>query len=162
MFGKKQNNGNTTIIGRGAKFVGTLELDGSVLVEGHCDGTIRTQGQLSIGPNGTIEGELKGKTVSVGGKVRGLVVAEETLHVLSSGSLEGEVFYGKLRVDSGGIIDGRSHQGAPKAAVSNSLLPANTDTLIDDEKSGVVRTALGTASGFPAAAGSRSNAPGVR
>ena len=112
MFGK-QSGSSTTIIGRGARFVGTLELQGAVHVEGHCEGTLRAHGQLSVGPHGSVVGELAGQTVMVAGQVEGTVVAQETLHVLKTGGVKGDAYYGRLRVDGGGVIDGRTRQGPP-------------------------------------------------
>ena len=61
MFGKRSNQTNTTIIGQGSRFVGTLELEGAAHIEGQCEGTIRAENQLTIGPHGTVSGELGGR-----------------------------------------------------------------------------------------------------
>ena len=157
MFGKKIQPGNTTIIGKGARFTGTLQLEGAVLIEGHCEGTLRTSGELSVGAAGHVSGEIAGKSVAVAGRVEGLIVASETLLVLSGGHVEGEAYYGKLKVDAGGVIDGRSHQGRPPERQSNSIPP------VADEESGVLRTADRSVSAFPAAGVARaSGAPGAR
>ena len=161
MFGKRSSVSNTTIIGRGARFSGSLELEGSVLVEGHCEGTIRTGGQLSVGPDGSVVGELSGNTVSVAGRVQGIIVASETLHVLTTGSLDGEVFYGKLQVDSGGVIDGHSHQGT-RPPVRASMVPSAGGESVADDASGIIVAARPT-SVFPGTAEfRRTGAPGPR
>lgn len=148
MFSKKTPRGNTTIIGKGAQFTGTLVLDGPIVVEGHCEGSIRTNGELSVGPDGSVDGELVGNTVAIAGRVQGTLVAKEALVVLSSGHVEGEVYYGKLKVDTGGIIDGISHQGSRSEARVDPGLAA-------DEESGVVRAPERSVSAFPAAGGAR-------
>ncbi len=166
MFGKPSNHGgHTTIIGRGARLNGTLELEGDVHIEGHCEGTIRAQTQLSIGPHGSVTGELSGGVVVIAGRVEGTAIAKETLHVLNTGSLQGDVFYGRLQVDSGGVIDGRTHQGPPPALLTASAEPeteGGLETASDDEDlSGNAR--LRQSSAFPTAAEvARSNAPGRR
>ena len=114
MFGK-QSGSSTTIIGRGARFVGTLDLEGAVHIEGRCEGTVRAQGHLSVGPRGSVVGELAGRMVTIAGQVEGTVVAQETLHVLKTGGMKGDAYYGRLKVDCGGVIDGRTHQGPPPA-----------------------------------------------
>src|SRR5512133_499365 len=164
MFKSKQANlnGNTTLIGRGARFTGTLEIEGSVHIEGQCEGTIRAQSQLSIGPNGTATGELSGSTVVIAGRVEGTVSAKETLHVLKTGSLRGEVFYGQLQVDSGGVIDGRTHQGPLPAQLAAGSAPQVAPELPDglEEQSHIIDTRPKLSSFAPPAA--RSNAPGKR
>ncbi len=166
MFGKRGTAGNTTVIGRGARLVGTIELEGEVYIEGECEGTVRTRSHLGLGAGGSVRGELRGKTVSIAGKVLGSIIAEETLHVTSTGAVEGEVFYGKLDVKPGGVIDGKTHQGAP--ASSDVSVPALEEEVAEevaavaDEPSGIMK-ATRSVSSFPqVGAARRSNAPGAR
>jgi cytoskeletal protein CcmA (bactofilin family) len=168
MFGKHSNHGNgnnTTIIGRGARFKGTLELEGDVLIEGQCEGIIRSEAQLSIGPHGSVSGELSGGVVVIAGRVEGTAIAKETMHVLNTGCLQGDVFYGQLQVDSGGIIDGRSHQGAPPGMGATNLAPEAARQPEEDshDDSVIIDTRAKLSSVAPPAAGvARSNAPGRR
>jgi len=167
MFGKRSSNqtSNTTIVGRGAHFTGTLEVEGDVHVEGQFDGTIHAQAQLSIGPHGSVKGELSGGVVIIAGRVEGKTIAQETLHVLSSGSLQGDIFYGRLQVDSGGVIDGRTHQGAPTPMLTASatLETAHEPETEPREESRVIdaRPKLNSASPPPVEV-ARSSAPGRR
>ena len=154
MFGKSKSS-NTTIIGRGARFVGTLELEGAIHIEGRCEGTIRARGHLSVGTQGSVVGELAGNQVAIAGKVEGTVVAKETLHVLPTGALQGDVFYGRLQVDYGGVMDGRSHQGAPAAEADS---PADGRE-VPVEQTGVIEARIKPTSVRPMAAdGGRSSA----
>jgi cytoskeletal protein CcmA (bactofilin family) len=136
MFGQRSNSGSTTIIGRGARFTGTLELEGDVHIEGQCDGTIRAKAQLSVGRNGSVTGELSAGVVIIAGRVEGTAIANETLHVLPNGSLKGDAFYGRLQVDSGGVVDGRTHQGPPPpmltASVASETSHQRNDSLHDE------------------------------
>lgn len=167
MFGKhnnhSSNSNNTTIIGRGAHFSGTLELEGDVHIEGQCEGTIRAQTQLSIGPHGSVTGEISGGVVVIAGRIEGTAIAKETMHVLNTGSLQGDVFYGRLQVDPGGVIDGRTHQGAPLAVLPASVTSESAAELEDDshDESLVIDTRSKPSSVAPRAAEvARSNAPG--
>jgi len=159
MFGKRSSS-STTVIGRGARFVGTLELEGPVHIEGNCEGAIRAQGELSIGPHGSVIGEVTGNVVTIAGRVEGTVVATQSLHVLPTGGLKGDVYYGRLQVDSGGVIDGQSHQGAPPPALGAGEQDAE---YIADEESGVVAKQLQPTSVFPAiGTAGGANAAGLR
>ncbi|MBN1610105.1 MAG: polymer-forming cytoskeletal protein [Polyangiaceae bacterium] len=155
MFGKG-NNGSTTIIGRGARFVGTLELEGAAYVEGRCEGTVRAKGELSVGPQGSVFGELVGKVVLIAGQVEGTVIAQERLHVFKTGSLKGDAYYGRLQVDSGGVIDGQSHQGA---RVAGELGPHVAESFEEPptEQAGVADTRVRPISVRPAGAESRNS-----
>lgn len=166
MFGKRSSHSsNITIIGHGARFTGTLELEGDVHIEGQCDGTIRAQTQLSIGSHGAVTGELSGGVVIIAGRVEGTVIAKETLHVLATGSLQGDVFYGRLQVDSGGVIDGRTHQGPPQPMLATSVAPEATQPEQGPHEESRVfdaRPKLSSMAPPAVAEGPRSNAPGRR
>jgi cytoskeletal protein CcmA (bactofilin family) len=167
MFSKHSNHSsnNTTIIGRGARLKGTLDLEGDVHIEGQCQGAIRAQTQLSIGQDGSVTGELSGDVVVIAGRVEGTAIAKETLHVLSTGSVQGDVFYGRLQVDPGGVIDGRTHQGVPPGALTTSLASEAGREIEEDshEDSVVINTRSKPSSVAPAVAEvARSNAPGRR
>lgn len=153
---------NTTLIGRGARFTGTLEVEGNVHIEGQCEGTIRAQSQLSVGPNGSATGELSGAAVLIAGRVEGTISAKDTLHVLRTGNLKGEIFYGQLQVDSGGVIDGSTHQGPLPAQLPASpavpALPAVSEGV--EEQSHIIDTKAKPSSLAPPAP--RSSAPGRR
>ena len=165
MFGKRSNNtsSNTTIIGRGARFTGTLELEGDVHIEGQCDGIIRAQAQLSVGPHGSVTGEISGSVVVIAGRVEGTAVAKETLHVVKSGSLQGDVFYGRLQVDSGGVMDGSTHHGPPPSMLTGSVAPDAPRELEEGsyDESRVFESRPKLSSVAPTE-GRRSNAPGRR
>jgi cytoskeletal protein CcmA (bactofilin family) len=166
MFGKtSSHSSNTTIIGRGAHFTGTLELEGDAHVEGQCEGTIRAQTQLSVGQHGSVTGELSAGVVVIAGRVEGTTIARETLHVLSTGSLAGDVFYGRLQVDSGGVIDGRTHQAPPSTMLTPSMAPGSARELeAEVQTESVVVDARPRLSSVapPTAEIARSNAPGKR
>jgi cytoskeletal protein CcmA (bactofilin family) len=130
MFGKRHSHSNNiTVIGRGARFTGTLELEGDVHVEGQCEGKILAQGQLSIGPHGSLRGELAGGVVVIAGNVEGTLIANERLHVTKTGNLRGEVFYGQLQVDPGGVIDGKAQKGPSPSLTKASAAPDASSNL---------------------------------
>ena len=121
MFGKKQAaTTEPTVIGRGAVVEGTIRLSGHIQVDGHIEGKLEVDGQVSVGPNGSINGEVIADELIIGGKVEGKASAKSHLHVASGGSVRGEVRYGSLQIDRGGLIDGRTGHGqsgeSPSAA----------------------------------------------
>ena len=92
-------------------------------------GKLEVEGQVSVGPNGIIQGEVVADELVIGGKVEGKAIARAHLHVASGGSVRGEVRYGSLQIDRGGLIDGNTGHGH-KAAASSS---ASADESEDDD-----------------------------
>ena len=122
MFGKKSSraasSAEPTVIGRGAVIEGTIRLSGHVQIDGHIEGRLEVEGQVSVGPNGSITGEVSADELIIGGKVDGKAVARQHLHVASGGAVRGEVRYGSLQIDRGGLIDGNTGHGQTKDGTS--------------------------------------------
>ena len=114
MFGNKsKGNASTepTVIGRGTLIEGTIRVSGRVQVDGQIDGTLLAEGPVSVGPSGSIVGEVSAHELAVGGRVEGKVNVREHLHVAPNGICRGEVRYGSLQVDRGGVLDGSTAHG---------------------------------------------------
>lgn len=131
MFGKKsasaRSSSEPTVIGRGAVVEGTIRLTGHVQVDGHIEGRLEVEGQVSVGPNGVINGEVFADELIIGGKVEGKAIARAHLLVASGGSVRGEVRYGSLQIERGGLIDGTTGHG------NKSEPAAAEDEDVDDE-----------------------------
>ena len=113
MFGSKATKKATepTVIGQGTVIEGTIRVSGRVQVDGQIDGSLIAEGHVSVGPTGTILGEVVAAELAVGGRVEGKVNVRDNLHIAPGGITRGEVRYGSLQVDRGGVIDGSTLQG---------------------------------------------------
>ena len=109
-----------TVIGRGTVIEGTIRVAGRVQVDGQIDGTLIAEGHVSVGPTGSIQGEVVSEELAVGGRVEGRVTVSNHLHIAPGGSARGEVRYGSLQVDRGGVIDGSTLHGED----TNTVEPA--------------------------------------
>jgi cytoskeletal protein CcmA (bactofilin family) len=112
MFGPRKTS--TTVVARDAHFEGSLELSGSAHVEGAFKGTLKAQGELSVGPEGLVEGTLVADSMIIAGRVDGTVVVRQSLRILKSGCVAGRIYYGALEVSAGGTLSGEVQQGAPR------------------------------------------------
>ena len=106
-----------TVIGRGTVIEGTVRVTGRVQVDGMIEGTLLAEGPVSVGPNGSILGEVVAHELTVGGKVEGKVSVQENLHIAPNGVARGEVRYGSLQVDRGGVLDGSTARGEDTATL---------------------------------------------
>jgi cytoskeletal protein CcmA (bactofilin family) len=114
MFGKKSNTNaatEPTVIGRGTVIEGTVRVTGRVQVDGQIDGSLVAEGHESVGPSGVILGEVVAHELVVGGRVEGKVSVTELLHIAPNGVARGEMRYGALCVDRGGVLDGSTARG---------------------------------------------------
>jgi cytoskeletal protein CcmA (bactofilin family) len=118
-----------TIIGKNTVIEGTIRVAGPVQVDGHIEGALVAQGAVSVGPTGSIVGELIAEELALGGRIDGKISVRDHLHVAPGATARGELRYGSLQVDRGGVIDGSTLQSeattpvVPTAAAETSRQP---------------------------------------
>jgi cytoskeletal protein CcmA (bactofilin family) len=96
------------VVSRGVTIVGSLSVEGDVLVEGTIDGDIRCGG-LQIAERGAVEGLIVAESVVVLGEFMGLIYAREL--VLGAGSaVEGQIYHNKLVLEEGSYFEGKSRR----------------------------------------------------
>jgi len=109
---KTKSNGSSmeevTIISSGVVIEGKVTSNGNVRVDGIVKGDITAQGNLTVGEHGSIQGQLTGETVSIGGKVDGTVNAKEKLVLETKAVLKGDLITKILVVEAGAIFEGKS------------------------------------------------------
>lgn len=112
--------GEPTVVGRGSRIAGTLRASGRVQIDGEVEGHVIAQGHVSIGPAGSVLGELSADELVVGGRIEGTVRVTGNIHVVNGGSAIGVLQYASIQVDRGGALEELSpeelEKGAPKAA----------------------------------------------
>jgi cytoskeletal protein CcmA (bactofilin family) len=124
MFGSKTKvaAAEPTVIGKGAVIEGMVRVYGPVQVDGHIDGGLSAEGQVSIGPTGCVLGELTADELAVGGRIEGKVSVRNHLHVAPGAVVRGDVRYGSLEVERGGVIDGSTLHGSEETPFSSEPL----------------------------------------
>jgi cytoskeletal protein CcmA (bactofilin family) len=97
-----------TVIGPNTNFDGHLKCDGSVRIDGICEGgVIETVGNVIVGPDAMVAADLVARNVSVSGAVTGKIRASERLEILSTGRVWGDVEVGSFLLDEEGYFRGQ-------------------------------------------------------
>ena len=96
-----------SIIGEGTKFRGDFELNGLLRIDGAFEGTIESQGKVLVGRHGTaVSDKIEGRIIIVGGKVKGNLTASQTITILATGTVEGDISTPRLIAEEGVKING--------------------------------------------------------
>ena len=96
-----------TIIGPNTNFDGHLTCDGSVRIDGVCEGgRIETVGNVIISPDAMVAADIVARNVSVSGAVTGKIKASNRLEILSTGRVWGDVEVGSFLLDEDGYFRG--------------------------------------------------------
>lgn len=110
MFGKKDayNSGERvdTIIGKETKFIGSLQTNSTVRIDGYIEGDIVTKGDILIGEGGTVKASIKARNCIVGGEVYGDIAVDQKLEIASSGQVYGNIYADNLLIGEGAIFRG--------------------------------------------------------
>ncbi len=114
MLKPRQMNGNIediTIISNGVKIEGKVTSTGSIRVDGTLQGDLNAKGNVSVGEQGKIKGEVIANIVTIGGNVVGTVNAKEKLVLETKCVLNGDVITKVLVIEAGAKFDGKSNMG---------------------------------------------------
>lgn len=121
MFGKEPENttvtaGQTSIIAQGCKFEGSIEVRGTLRIEGEFKGKIGVPESLVVGKTGVVHASVKVKNAIIGGQFFGDIEAENKIELQSGSHLEGDIKTKRLVIDEGVFFEGNCSMGAKKPA----------------------------------------------
>ena len=108
------NSEDITIITHGVKLEGKISCDGSIRVDGIIQGDVNSQGNVTVGEQGEVYGQVNGQMIIIGGKVTGMINAKDKLTLEAKANLKGDVFTKILVVEAGARFEGKSNMGDSK------------------------------------------------
>jgi cytoskeletal protein CcmA (bactofilin family) len=97
----------TTLIASGATLIGEIGGDTDVMIEGTVEGKVHPSQDVTVGEKGRVKGEIAARRVRIAGKVRGNVRGKESVEILATGSLEGDVSSPGMVIGDGAFFKGR-------------------------------------------------------
>ncbi|WP_432664113.1 polymer-forming cytoskeletal protein [Wukongibacter baidiensis] len=99
--------GFDTLIGSNAAFDGSLKTSGLLRIDGIFNGDIEVDGDIVVGEDGKIIGNVKTSNIEICGLVEGNVIASNQLKISSSGRLFGDIEVSSFIVEEKAIFDGK-------------------------------------------------------
>ena len=105
-------SGAETIIGAGVKVVGNLDSEGDIHIDGTYTGDIQARGDVTLGINAKVKGNVTASNVTVAGSLKGNIVAEGEAALRDSGHINGDITCISLNIEHGGVFVGRSKMQA--------------------------------------------------
>ena len=122
---------NVANIGKSVQIKGELTGSEDLTIDGVVEGKIHMKDHnLTVGPNGSINAEVRAKAVVVLGKMIGNIKAGEKVEVAASGSMEGDITSPRVALADGarfkGSIDmeGRASKPAATTSTATAGVPA--------------------------------------
>jgi len=96
-----------TIIGPNTTLRGDIDTDGFTRIDGNVMGNVNASGRVVVGERARIKSNVSGTAITIGGVVCGNVIAGESLLILSTGLVMGDIITRRIQVDNGCLIHGR-------------------------------------------------------
>jgi cytoskeletal protein CcmA (bactofilin family) len=106
-FGKYDDFSINTIIGPSTFLKGDIETGGFTRIDGSVMGNVTARGNVIIGERARMKSNVSGTKITVGGVVYGNVIARNSLVVLSTALVIGDIITRRIQVDDGCLIHGK-------------------------------------------------------
>ena len=97
-----------TIISTGVLLEGKITSKGNIRIDGQVKGDIHANGNVTIGSQGEVNGEIVAQIITLGGTVNGSLKANEKIIMESTASLKGDLVSKILIIEEGAVFDGNS------------------------------------------------------
>jgi len=96
-----------TIIGASIKVKGNFQGQGSIIIEGSLEGSLKTDADLFIGNQARVVANVEAKDAVINGNVQGNVKARNYLAIGGTAKISGDVQYGEISIEKGAMINGQ-------------------------------------------------------
>lgn len=109
------------ILSSDVEIKGTLKFSNDLIIDGRIDGEVSSDGDLTIGENARIKGDVMTRSVTVFGKVTGNITVIDRCELKQNAELIGDIKAGKLAIEEGATFMGSSAVGAAASKQGTSL-----------------------------------------
>ena len=108
------------ILSSDVEIKGTLKFSNDLIIDGKIDGEVSSDGDLTIGENARIKGDIITRSVTVFGKVTGNISVSDRCELKQNAELIGDIKAGKLAIEEGATFMGSSSVGSSASKGSSS------------------------------------------
>lgn len=99
------------VLSSDVQITGNLKFTSDLLVDGAIDGEVNSEGNLTLGENGRIKGDVRAKSITIYGKISGNVNVTGRCVLMSTAELIGDIRASMLSIEEGAVFMGASTVG---------------------------------------------------
>ncbi len=107
MFKKGDTAEIKTILGKGCVLGGDFSCETGARIDGTVEGNVKVAGQLIVGENGVIRGDVECAGIVLGGIIVGDVLAPERAELIATARLMGDLKTAAIVIDEKAIFQGK-------------------------------------------------------
>lgn len=113
-------SGSKNILSSDVEIRGKLRFSNDLIIDGRIEGEVNSEGDLTVGENAQIIGDIKTRSVVVFGKVNGNITVTDRCELKQNAELDGDVVASKLAIEEGAVFLGSSTVGKPSSISKGS------------------------------------------
>ena len=117
----KKSQKMNTFLGEDTKLEGKLRFHGIARVDGQFLGDVSADGILIVGEKGRVEGNSHVASVELGGEIRGDVLADDRIEILTTGRVFGDIQSPIVIMQEGAILQGHCQTQKVEKQTQTSL-----------------------------------------
>lgn len=141
-----RGSGMPSIISADLKVIGDLHCAGDIQIEGTVEGDIKSQ-TVTVGEGAQVSGSIYGDTVRVSGNVKGQIEAK-SVTLAKSAEVTGDLVHETLSIEAGAHLEGMCRRLTPSAKKpAGETKAADTKTPARDTSAARPSLAAGSGSG---------------
>ena len=95
----------------GSHIEGDLHFEDTFRIDGRLTGRVESQGELVVGEEGQVEGEVRVGRLFISGTVKGSAVAAQRVEITSRGKVKADLETPSLVIEDGAFFEGRCSMG---------------------------------------------------
>jgi len=123
LFKRKQAFENIeSLLSPGVEITGSISSQGSVRIDGKVEGKINVKGDLIVGEQGRIKGEVRASNLQLAGRIEGNAIISGRFDLTSTGVMSGDVQCSILTIEEGGQLNGNTSMGQTEEKLHSSKL----------------------------------------
>lgn len=105
------NTSGETVIAEGVRVEGEFRSNGDVMIDGELNGSLETAQALHVGESAKINAQVSAKSAVIAGTVIGNILASESLELLASSHVSGDIQTARISIAAGATVNGRISMG---------------------------------------------------
>ena len=95
-----------TVFGKSMKIIGEVTSDEELYLDGDLDGKLNLRNRLTIGPNSTVNANIKAQEIIVFGTIKGNVESESRVSLKTGASIVGDIKTAGIVIEDGAYFKG--------------------------------------------------------
>jgi len=109
-----------SVIGQGTVVRGNVHGEGSVEIYGRVDGNVAVTGDVTLGENASVRGDVSGARISIGGAVTGDLTGTEAVILERAAQVSGDITAPRVGIEEGARVRGALRTEEPASGPSRS------------------------------------------